>query len=395
MIIGIDATCWANGRGYGRFARELMRAMTRLAPDDQFVCFGDRRSFEAYPDPAPNVRLVAVAVDESPTVAASADSHRSLTDLLRLTRAVSREKLDAFFSPSVYTFFPLPPGLPAVVTIHDTIPERFPALTLPTRRARFFWSLKIRLALMQARVVLTVSEYSAKSIAQVLHVPRHRIRVTVEAPAAAYHPVGPDEVRAAARRAGLPDEAPWFIYVGGFNPHKRVDLILRAHAALVGVGPSPPHLLLVGSRSGDVFHKAVEQLDGIVRDAGTGQLVHWTGFVADEELRPLLAGATALLLPSEAEGFGLPAVEAAACGTPVIATVESPLPDLLTGGGIFVKPGDLAGLQDAMRRLLEDPALRATMGRRALEKAAALSWDRGADAAMAAIRECFDRTSAR
>jgi hypothetical protein len=125
MIIGVDATCWANGRGYGRFARELMRAMTRRSPGDQFVCFGDRRSFEAYPDPAPNVRLIEVAVDESPTVAASADSHRALRDLLRLTRAVSRERLDAFFSPSVYTFFPLPPGLPAVVTIHDTIPSAF------------------------------------------------------------------------------------------------------------------------------------------------------------------------------------------------------------------------------------------------------------------------------
>jgi alpha-1,3-rhamnosyl/mannosyltransferase len=372
-----------------------MRAMTRRSPGDQFVCFGDRRSFEAYPDPAPNVRLIEVAVDESPTVAASADSHRALRDLLRLTRAVSRERLDAFFSPSVYTFFPLPPGLPAVVTIHDTIPERFPALTLPTRRARFFWSLKVRLALMQARMVLTVSEYSARSIAQVLRVPRDRIRVCAEAPAEAYHPENPGEVRAAASRLGLPDEAQWFVYVGGFNPHKRVDLILRAHAALVGAGTSPPHILLVGSRSGDVFHKEAEKLDAIVRDAGTGHLVHWTGFVADEELRPLLAGATALLLPSEAEGFGLPAVEAAACGTPVIATTESPLPDILTGGGLFVKPGDLAGLQDAMRRLLEDPALRATMGRRALEKAAALSWDRGADGALAAIRECVDLVNAR
>ncbi len=395
MIIGVDATCWANGRGYGRFARELMRAMTQRAPGDQFVCFGDRRSFEAYPDPEPNVRLVEVAVDESPTVAASADSHRSLRDLLRLTRAVSRERLDTFFSPSVYTFFPLPPGLPAVVTIHDTIPERFPALTLPTRRARLFWSLKVRIALIQARMVLTVSEYSAKSIAQVLRVPRNRIRVCVEAPAGAYRPSNPDEVRAAARRVGLPDEAQWFVYVGGFNPHKRVDLILRAHAALVGAGTSPPHILLVGSRSEDVFHKEAEKLDAIVREAGTAHLVHWTGFVADEELRPLLAGATALLLPSEAEGFGLPAVEAAACGTPVVATTESPLPDLLTGGGLFVNPGDLAGLQDAMRRFLEDPALRATMGRRALEKASALSWERGADGALAAIRESANPVSDR
>ena len=387
MIIGVDATCWANGRGYGRFARELMRAMTRRAPDDQFVCFGDRRSFDAFPDPAPNVRLVEVEVDESPTVAAAADSNRSVRDLLRLTRAVSREKLDAFFSPSVYTYFPLPPRLPAVVTIHDTIPERFPALTLPTARARLFWSLKVRLALLQSRIVLTVSEYSARSIAGILRVPRDRIRVCVEAPAEAYRPCTADEIRAAARRIDLPNDAEWFVYVGGFNPHKRVDLILRAHAAIAATRRPPPHILLVGSRSGDVFHKEAEQLDAIVRDAGTGHLVHWTGFVPDEELRPLLAGATASLLPSEAEGFGLPAVEAAACGTPVIATTESPLPELLAGGGLFVQPGDLEGLQAAMGQLLENPSMRARMGHAAREKASSLSWDQGAQQALSAIRD--------
>ena len=391
MIIGVDATCWANGRGYGRFARELMRAMTHRAPGDQFVCFGDRRSFDNYRAPEPNVRLVEVAVDESPTVAASADSHRSLRDLLRLTRAVSRERLDAFFSPSVYTYFPLPPNLPAVVTIHDTIPERFPALTLPSRRARLFWALKVRLALSQARLVLTVSDYSAKSIERVLGVRRDRIRVCVEAPAEAYRPSNAVEIRAAAARIGLPDGAEWFAYVGGFNPHKRVDLILRAHAALAATRNPPPHVVLVGSRAGDVFHKEAGKLDEIVREARIGHLVHWTGFVADEELRPLLAGATALLLPSEAEGFGLPAVEAAATGTAVIATTESPLPELLAGGGLFVKPGDLAGLQDAMRRLLDDPALRMTMGQMALTKASALSWDEGAERALAAIREAGGR----
>jgi glycosyltransferase involved in cell wall biosynthesis len=387
MVIGVDATCWANGRGYGRFARELMRAMTRQASDDLFVCFGDRRSFDAYPDPAPNVRLVEVVVDESPTVAASADSSRSLRDLLRLTRAVSREKLDTFFSPSVYTYFPLPPRLPAVVTIHDTIPERFPELTLPSARARLFWSAKVRFALMQARLVLTVSEYSARSIAEVLHVPRDRIRVCVEAPAQVYRPSSAEEIRAAARRAGLSDHDQWFAYVGGFNPHKRVDLILRAHAAIASSRRPAPHILLVGSRSGDVFHKEAGKLDAIVREAGTERLVHWTGFVPDEELRSLLAGATALLLPSEAEGFGLPAVEAAACGTPVIATTESPLPELLEGGGLFVKPGDLDHLRDAMRRLLDDGPLRASLGRAALQRATSLSWDEAAKSALAALHD--------
>jgi glycosyltransferase involved in cell wall biosynthesis len=166
-----------------------------------------------------------------------------------------------------------------------------------------------------------------------------------------------------------------------------VDLILRAHAALAETRRPAPHVLLVGSRSGDVFHKEAGKLDAIIQSAGTGHLVHWTGFVPDEELRPLLAGATALLLPSEAEGFGLPAVEAAACGTPVIATAESPLPELLEGGGLFVKPGDLDQLREAMDRLLGNGSLRSDLGRVALEKVSSLSWDRAAESALAAIHD--------
>ena len=95
----------------------------------------------------------------------------------------------------------------------------------------------------------------------------------------------------------------------------------------------------------------------------------WTGFVADEDLRHLHAGALALVLPSACEGFGLPAVEAAACGAPVIATTESPLPELLEGGGVFVAPGDEAALTAAMRLMLADEPARAGMAARALERA--------------------------
>ena len=131
MRIGVDATCWANGRGYGRFARELMQAMSALAPNHEFVCFGDERAFAAFPNTPPNVTRVTVALSQSPTVAAAAAGNRSPIDMLRLTRSVWRARPQVFFSPSVYTYFPLPPGLPAVITIHDTIAERFPQLTLP------------------------------------------------------------------------------------------------------------------------------------------------------------------------------------------------------------------------------------------------------------------------
>jgi glycosyltransferase involved in cell wall biosynthesis len=143
----------------------------------------------------------------------------------------------------------------------------------------------------------------------------------------------------------------------------------------------------VGDAGRDRFYGNLEQVRAAIEACGTGSIVHWTGFVDDEGLRHLHTGAVALLLVSEAEGFGLPAVEAAACGTPVIATRASPLPELLEGGGIFIEPGDPAALVDAMRTLLDDDALRDAMGRRARERAGQLSWERGARAALDALYE--------
>jgi glycosyltransferase involved in cell wall biosynthesis len=389
MRIGVDATCWANGRGYGRFTRQLVPAMAALAPDDEFVCLLDAAAAERFDLETPNVRPVVVALDEAPTRAAAAWGYRSPRDLLRLTRAVWRERPGVFFSPSVYTYFPLPPGQRAVVTVHDAIAERFPRLTLPTRRARLFWTIKVRLAIRQARLVLTVSDFAARELVEVLGVPPERIRVAGEAPAPAFRPSGSaEEIGAAARRVGLEPGARWFIYVGGFNPHKHVDAVVRAHARLVREAAGPPvHLLLVGTVDGDVFHGDQARIREAIRREGTEALVHWTGFVPDEDLRHLHSGAVALVLPSACEGFGLPAVEAAACGTPVVATTASPLPRLLDGGGFFVRPGDEAGLTEAMRALLADPALRARMGRAAAARAAVLDWARGARAALAALRE--------
>jgi glycosyltransferase involved in cell wall biosynthesis len=388
MRIGIDVTGWANERGYGRFTREMIDAMTALAPAHEFICFLDERSADRFLLDRDNVRKTVVPQSVAPTLAAAAGRWRSPVDMLRLTSAVRRTPLDVFFSPSVYGFFPLPVGLRAVVTVHDAIPERFPALTFPTRRDRLFWRMKVRLALWQARLILTVSDYAAREIVRYLGVERDRLRVSLEGVAAEFRPSdGDDDIRAAAARAGLPVGARWLMYVGGFGPHKHVDLIVWAHARVAARHPDRPLMLLLAGSEADGFHHDVAGIRRAIRECGTEALVRWTGHLPDSELRHLHSGAVALVLPSASEGFGLPAVEAARCGTPVIATTESPLPQLLDGGGLFVRPGDLPSLEAAMDRLVADAGLQREMGQRALARASMLSWPRSARVALDALEE--------
>ena len=389
MRVGVDASCWANGRGYGRFTREVLRALAAQATDDELVCFVDEATRGSFDLRGANIRVVPVSSGVAPARAASAESYRSPADMLRFSRAVSRERLDVFFSPSVYTYFPLPPRLPALITVHDAIAERFPSLTLPSPRARLFWRAKVRLAIWQSRLILTVSNYAARELVSVLGIPANRIRVALEAPAAAYTtPSSSEGIAAARRRLDIPLGARWLVYVGGFNPHKRVDRIVRAHGRLAAeLGRSAPYLVLVGSADRDDFHKDVAGIKQEIESAGTTALVRWTGWVADDELRHIHAGAAAAILVSESEGFGLPAVEAAACGTPVVATTESPLPEILEGGGLFVRPGDETALITALRQMLTDENQRLRMAARARDKASELTWDRTGRAVLNALRE--------
>jgi glycosyltransferase involved in cell wall biosynthesis len=388
MRIGVDATCWANERGYGRFTRELVAAMAPAAAAHELVCFLDDRSADAFRLDGANVTRRVVAQAVSPTLAASSGSRRSIGDMLKMGNAVRRERVDVFFSPSVYGYFPLPPGLPAVVTIHDAIAERFPALTLPTRMDRWSWRAKVKLAIFSGaadsdrfrlrrprggNTSWRVTHALARGRrGRVGRVPVRVIRPTKFAP------------RPTAQHSGgraLAD------YVGGFGPHKHVDLIVRAHAEAARLNPGSPLVLILAGPNQDGFHADVAGIRDAIRECGTESLVRWAGFLPDEELRHLHSGAVALLLVSASEGFGLPAVEAAMCGAPVVATTESPLPQLLEGGGVFVAPGDVTAITAGITRLLADEPARAAMGRRARERAQELSWARAATVTLGALEE--------
>ncbi len=378
MRIGIDATCWTNTRGYGRFTRHLVTAMTEIPGGDEFVLFIDRESAGEIPRSLSHTEIVEVPTRFSPSQAASSRGSRSPIDLYRMSRAVNRSRVDAFFFPTVYSWFPLPRGLPSVVTIHDAIAEKFPEIVVPGFRAWTLWRLKCRMAIFQATRILTVSEYARRDVSRFHSIPMDLLTVAVEAPSDAYNPSTPEESGAAAELLGVDPERGWFVYVGGMSPHKNVPLLVRAFARLSAELSDPPFLILVGPGDDDVFHGDRARVKDEIRRMGVAGLVKWAGYLPDELLRRLMSGATALVLPSECEGFGLPAVEAAACGTAVIATTESPLPELLEGAGIFVDPQNEQALYEALALMLSDTEMRTRMGNRGITRAAGMSWTRAA-----------------
>ena len=385
LRLGIDATCLASRRGYGRFLRELLPPLLDAGASHDWVLFIDRES-AAQVEPFA-VRTVEPVTSRSQAAAASGRGNRSLRDLWTMGRAVAREGRDGMFFPSVYSYFPVPRAVATVVAFHDAIPERHGNLVFPTARNRWLWKAKVTLARRQARALLTVSDWSRRALAEHFRLPPERIFVAPEAPSAVFEPVtDPAPCWAWLRKHGLPEDARYLIYVGGFNPHKNLETLVAALASVVGRDAGCDlHLLLVGDHEGDVFHADVPALRRRIAASDLAGRVHLTGFVPDDELRHLYAGAVCLVLPSLEEGFGLPAVEAAACGTPCIATRNSPLPELLEGGGIFVDPTDRAALERALEALLGSRALRERLGTVARARAASLSWQRTAQCTLEAI----------
>ena len=389
MRIAIDCTSWANGRGYGRFVRELVPPLCRIGASHEFLLLVEEENAARLEGLGDRARIVPVRLSEVPTRAAAADSSRSLGDMWRLRRAVSRARPDLLFYPTVYTWFPPPFRMRSVVTIHDAIAERFPELCFGNARARLFWNLKVKGAIRLSDRVVTVSEHARRDLERVLGIPGEKLSVAVEAPGKAFRRIE-DETRSRELwgRLGLPHGVRPFVYVGGFNPHKRLDLVIRALAALgPGEAVASTPLVLVGALDGDAFHGSIGEIRTLVDTLGIADRLRWPGFLPDADLALLHSGALALLLPSMCEGFGLPAVEAAACGAAVIATSESPLPDLLRDAGHFVPPGDLAALTAAMQRLVDHPDEARALGARGLERCGALSWDEAAGQVLRTIEE--------
>jgi glycosyltransferase involved in cell wall biosynthesis len=376
--IGIDASCWLNRRGYGRFARELLTALVREDRENTYTFVAD---FDpALAEPANRVgRWVRVRTTTPAAQAAAAAGRRSVRDMWAMRRAVKQERFDLFFFPSAYTYFPVSGPMKVIVAVHDVIPERFPQHVFPNWRAAFFWKMKLLAARRRADLVLTVSEASRRDLMEEFRISEVRIRVVPEAADGRFRRLMDerDLQEVEERRQRFGDQ--FLLYVGGISPHKNLELLLDVLAALRRQpGNSRCRLVLVGEYERDVFHSSYEALRKKSTDLGLNGAVVFTGYVSDSDLVYLYNAAPVFVLPSLLEGFGLPALEAMACGTPVVASAAGSLPEVVGDAGLLCKAEDPEAFREAIARVLCDPELRASLRDRGLKRAAKFSWSESA-----------------
>lgn len=386
MKVGIDATSWANRRGFGRFARNAVGRLVELDRETEYVFFIDEQSADAATLPSRGVER-RVRLKARPAEAAAAGSSRTPADLLRLTRAVHRDRLDAFLFPSVYTYFPVL-GTPTVVGLHDTIIESLPELTVASRRERTAVRLKHAVAVRRASVLFTVSEASREAIAGHFELPAERLRLVPEAPDPVFTPRSGAALAAGLAEAGLQTEDRFFLYAGGISPHKNVETLIDAYAlARADALGDPPLLVLVGDLESETYLSSAASVRERIARHGLADSVLLPGFVSDEVLACLYSGATGVVIPSLAEGFGLPAVEAAACGAAVALSDLPPHHETLGAAALFFPPTDVEALATILRCLSADESLRADVAARAREAVSGLTWDAAATELRALIRE--------
>ncbi|HPJ73048.1 MAG TPA: glycosyltransferase family 1 protein, partial [bacterium] len=287
---------------------------------------------------------------------------------LGLPRWLGKEGADLYHSTNY--FIPLAPSpVPMIATVHDLIPLRFPYFTPRALKTRFNFVFRwvLRRCVRRAARIVAVSETTAADIRAFLGVEAARIEVIHNGIDPAYRPL-PRPEAAALLPPGVDASEPFVLYVGRFDPYKNVAGLVREFASF-SAAAATARLVLAGHPD----PRYPEAIDEISRQGLAGRVTVVDG--ADEaQLIALYNLARVVALPSLYEGFGLPPLEAMACGTPVIVSDRGSLPEVVGSAGMVVDPGTAGALAGALRRVWDEPALREELSARGRRRAAEFSW---------------------
>ena len=359
LRIGLNAHLLSFGQSYrsagiSRYIRGLIAGLPGfIAPDEATVFLGDRR---IPPEMAQNG--LSYAFTRLPTVRPQA---RILWEQSVAPLEILGRRVRVLHSPAYVA--PLATPCRSVVTVHDLGFILMPQFFKPGNR--MYLSTMARMSARRADRVIAVSESTKRDVVRILKVPAERVEVVHNAVEPIFRPLPPETVRAFREAHGLPER--YILYVGTLEPRKQLPALLRAYARARRDHDLP--CLVVGGGKGWGY----EGIFRLAEELGLKDSVVFPGFLPLADLPLWYNGAGLFAYPSRYEGFGLPVLEAMSCGTPVVTTAASSLPEIAGDAASYVQPGDVDGLAQALASLLEDDARRADLGRRGLARAAEFS----------------------
>jgi glycosyltransferase involved in cell wall biosynthesis len=340
--------------GIGQYTVRLVQALARVDRDDPFLLLQSRRDDRSLVN-QPNFQRRDLWTP----------SHHRL-EQWTLPLELAALDIDVLHSPDFIPPFHSQVG--SVITIHDLAFLLYPQFLTP-ESARYYG--QIDEAVHRADHIVAVSESTRDDIMQLLGVPGERITVIYEAANPLCRPMDREEVSISLEKHyGITDD--YLLFVSTIEPRKNLPNLLRAFRQLVNRGREE-NLLVVG-RKGWLFDEVME----VTECLHLSDRVRFMGQVEAEQLVLLYNGARALVYPSFYEGFGLPPLEAMACGTPAVVSNVSSLPEVVGDAALQVDPDDEDGIAEAMERILEDEELRGRLVQRGLERSRQFSWERAA-----------------
>jgi glycosyltransferase involved in cell wall biosynthesis len=386
MRIAINAWFWDSPTtGSGQYTRRLVEHLAITAPDlDVRLVAPGGRTFPA-PD-HPQLETQNPKLETQNPKPKTRNLSKVWFEQITFPRMCARLGVDVAHVP--YWAPPITPSVPTVVTIHDLIP-----LLLREYRGgplQRLYTAFVSATAQNAALVLTDSKASRRDILTHLNLTPERVRAIPLAADDRYRlEPEPDDAPIRARY-GLPDQ--YMLYLGGFDVRKNLSTVLRTyHWAGPVIGEECP-LVIAGRLPQQDSHFAPDPRR-LAQEQNIGQrFVHFIGFVEESDKPALYRSAVAFIFPSRYEGFGLPPLEALACGTPVVSSDVASLPEVVGDAGVLLPPDDAQGMASALIQLAGDETFHAEMRRRALAQAARFSWEHTAQETIAAY-QCAVRKS--
>ena len=369
LRIGIDATALPQQPvGAGNYIIHLVRALAGVQSEFEFVVFLQRSGLSLIGlEPGPGLRYVVVP-DRSPV-------RRLLWEQVAFPRLAARSGVALLHS--LHYTRPYRLNCPSVVTFHDMTFFLFPHLH--TRSRRYFFPLAIRTSARRAQALIAVSESTRQDAIRLLALPPDRITATPLGVEEDFRPCRDVRLRRAVQeKYNLPAE--FILYVGLIEPRKNLPLLIRAYKSLLESGRDIP--LVLGGRFGWDSNRLIEE----VRAFGMQERVLFTGYIPREDLPIVYNLASLFVYPTRYEGFGLPVLEALACGTPTITSAVASLPEIAGDAVAWTPPGDEQALAQTMAALLADSGWRQQLAAKGPEQAAQFTWKRTAQLTLQVYR---------